>query len=94
MHDILIFIFKYLWLFTSLPILVIGDTLFIIRSILDFNETMRAYKEENKDKSFLKGKFTAQIICLACNIVLILSAASFIFYTNEVAEMRNMISNL
>lgn len=93
MTDSFIFIFKYFWLFASISLIVVGDALFIIRSVQDFNEIIAEYKK-SKDKSYLKGKFTPQTICIICNIVLGIVIASLLYYCNEVIEMRKIISNL
>ena len=53
MTEGLLFLFKYFWLFISIAIISVGDTLFIINAIQDFNNTFSIYKKENKDKSFL-----------------------------------------
>ena len=93
MTDTLIFIFRYFWLFASITLIIVGDVLFIIRSVQDSNEIIAEYKK-NKDKSYLKGKFTPIVICVICNIVLAVVIASLLFYCNEVIEMRKIISNL
>lgn len=94
MADTFIFIFRYFWLFASISLILVGDILFIIKSIQDTHETIIKYKKENKDKSFLKGKFTASIICIICNIVLILIVISLLLYCKEVIDMREIIKNM
>ena len=94
MLDSLIFVFRYFWLFASITLIMIGDVLFIIRSVQEVNETISLYKKNNKDKYYLKGKFTPAIICVLCNVVLIIIMASLLFYCKEVIDMRNIISNM
>ena len=94
MTEGLLFLFKYFWLFISIAIISVGDTLFIINAIQDFNNTFSIYKKENKDKSFLKGKFKAQIICVIINILIVLVAISLLYYTNEIVAMRKIIANM
>lgn len=79
----LYFIIKYFWLFSGFGITLIGDVLFIIKSIQDVNETMRKYNERGRDKKYLKGKFVAPTICICCNIVIILMLISFLIYASE-----------
>ena len=94
MTDTFIFIFRYFWLLASISLVLVGDILFIIKSVQDVQDTISVYRREKKDKSYLKGKFFAPITCLICNIVLILIMASLLYYCKEVIEMRHMLSNL
>ena len=94
MIDTFIFVFKYFWLFASITLVLVGDILFIIKSIQDTQETISTYKKEKKDKSYLKGKFFAPIMCAICNVVLGLIMASLLYYAKEVIEMRNIIANM
>lgn len=90
MDESLLFLFRYFWLFTSITIISIGDTLFIMNAIQDFNKTLSIYKE-NKDRSYLKGKFTPQVICIIINIMIILVLVSLLFYASEIVEMRKIL---
>ena len=90
MNESLLFLFRYFWLFTSITIISIGDTLFIMNAIQDFNNTLSIYKKENKDKSYLKGKFTPQVICIIINIMIILVFCSLLFYASEIVDMREI----
>lgn len=92
MFEAIVFAFRYFWLFASIALILVGDTLFILRSIQDVNETILAYKAQNKNKSFLKGKFTSLIICIICNIILAIAFASLLFYCKEVVDMRHMLN--
>lgn len=94
MIEALTFVFRYFWLFASITLILIGDSLFIIRSVQDVNETISTFRKENRSKSYLKGKFTPAVICILCNIVLVIIIASLLFYCNEVIQMRNIINNL
>ena len=94
MADTFVFIFKYFWLFASISLILVGDILFIMKSIQDTHEIIIKYKKENKDKSFLKGKFTPPIICIICNIVLIVIVISLLLYCKEVIDMREIIKNM
>lgn len=94
MSEIFVFVARYFWLFSSITLVLIGDILFIIKSIQDMEETIVIYRRHNKDKKYLKGKFLPIIICLICNIVIALIIASLIFYAKEVIDMRNIINAL
>ena len=89
-----IFIAKYFWLFASITLVLVGDILFIIRSIEDIRETISIYKREKKDKSYLKGKFTSSIICVICNIVIVLVVMSLLYYVKDIIAMREIIANM
>lgn len=91
MIEALTFAFRYFWLFASITLILIGDTLFIMRCIQDLNETISIFRKENKSKSYLKGKFTPSIICFICNIILVIIVASLLFYCSEVIELRKII---
>ena len=90
MNESLLFLFRYFWLFTSITIISIGDTLFIMNAIQDFNKTLSIYKKENKDRSYLRGKFTPQVICIIINIMIILVFCSLLFYASEIVDMREI----
>lgn len=92
MFEAIVFAFRYFWLFASIMLILVGDTLFILRSIQDMNETIYIYKTQNKNKSFLKGKFTPIVICLLCNIILIVAVVSLLFYCKEVIDMRHVLN--
>ena len=78
----LYFICKYFWLFSGFGLMLVGDVLFVMKSIQDVNSTINTYKENGKGKEYLKGKFVAPTICLICNIVFGLMIASFIYYAS------------
>jgi hypothetical protein len=81
MRSVLLFLFKYFWLFSSCILIIVGDMLFILRSIQDISETIKIYKE-NKDKEYLKQHLVAPKICLGCNIFLVFGIASFLYYAS------------
>jgi len=81
MKDAFLFLFKYFWLFSSCVLILIGDILFILRSLQDFHDTMKIYKQ-NKDKEYLKQHLVAPKICIGCNIFLALGISSFLYYAS------------